>query len=1231
LTKRLWRMLPIALVIVLAAASAVFATNEPYDLKITKIGGLAVGADGTLAKPVYTTGNADITVEFEFCWTAAGTQTARVELVDGTGKAVGTATEIPAAAAGGGKYTNDDPSTFKVTTPTTVLDKTKYTVRLVVTTESAGQTCTVDTSVANAVEIDIYAPPIAGITMDPASPMNNDKPVFTWPIPEDDRAGVPATIAYQYLFTNTPAATGTWADPGTPPTTLLGGDPTKHVWVTENALGDAAQWYFHLHYEDKLGNISVPGTFGPFIMDKNAPTLALKTTLTNEKRPTIVIEATEPGLAVSGIDTGTGTFVLRKGATEYPGTGGWSTKEGKWYYSWTPSADLPSAGTYKVFFTGVEDLAGNSAAADISDADLIVDWTAPVFSDWTPGDGTLVGATTTIQVKVSETIDHDLTKMLMWVNDKPITSGLDYNDGTKTITYTAGAGKLPEGLIRVVVNVEDLAGNKAATNWQFFHDSIAPVAEMTAPSEYATVRRPTITIAVTEDGSGLDLSGVTVTFNGAPVTSACSWTGNVCTYTPPTDLTEDATYSVAMTGIEDKAGNAAVYKDIPWTFTVDTVKPTIESEGPTGWITTALPKPTIGATLADPLVGSGIDEKTITMTINGVAVPKKVAGPPVVNGWEYAAGALTYGPTDGLRDGNYEVVVSVKDKAGNEGSKTWKFGVDSVAPKLGSAVPKGWTNSLTPDVVLSVIEETSGLDLYDAGPPKTNKFKFMLWDGYAYVETNGEGSWDAPGLTYTWRLKEGKQLHEDLIYTAKMKAANATDEIADKAGNSAEADEFVWSFRIDMKPPVITPQDYLDFHDTSKPEIRAIVGDEGLSGVDPASIEMTVDGTKVSHVFTFATQKVSYVPADDLMDGEHVIALDLKDFAGNAAHAEWKIKIDTTAPSVPTGLGVGNVADSGTWYINALSSAFRWNTSEDPDAPDGTPGSGLCCYDWEFGLKETLPEEGEDWVDALIDSYRTATPGADVEQLTIPFGLFGGLPAGVEYAFRVRANDDLHNGSDWSEPITFVYDPNPPTAVTNLMGDPNPENPYPNFSWTAATDAISGVAGYVIRIKTKGSASWDAFDKFVDFPDGATGTLAWQLKVKLDPGQYTMSIAAQDVAGNIGPAEQINFSVEAPSIVPVISVLKPTEGSYNINEISTVKFQVVDCYDEEIEVAVEGATLSHIVTIVDTPTLTQFYLLLDPQPGDLKITITVGEVTETFSYTVEAERSGFGFGRLRPW
>jgi hypothetical protein len=395
---------------------------------------------------------------------------------------------------------------------------------------------------------------------------------------------------------------------------------------------------------------------------------------------------------------------------------------------------------------------------------------------------------------------------------------------------------------------------------------------------------------------------------------------------------------------------------------------------------------------------------------------------------------------------------------------------------------------------------------------------------------------------------------------------------------------------------------------------------------------MKIDGEQVGHAFAFSSGEVTYTPAANLPDGERTVTLDVKDKAGNAAtQAEWKFKVDTIGPTDPTGLGVGNLGDNGIWYINALLSTFRWNTSEDPDAPDGTPGSGLCCYPWEFGLKETLPEEGEDWVDALIDSYRMATPGADVEQLTIPFGLFGGLPAGVEYAFRVRANDDLPNGSDWSEPITFVYDPNPPTAVTNLMGDPNPENPYPNFSWTAATDAISGVAGYVIRIKTKGSASWDAFDKFVDFPDGATGTLAWQLKVKLDPGQYTMSIAAQDVAGNIGPAEQINFSVEAPSIVPVISVLKPTEGSYNINEISTVKFQVVDCYDEEIEVAVEGATLSHIVTIVDTPTLTQFYLLLDPQPGDLKITITVGEVTETFSYTVEAERSGFGFGRLRPW
>jgi hypothetical protein len=59
-----------------------------------------------------------------------------------------------------------------------------------------------------------------------------------------------------------------------------------------------------------------------------------------------------------------------------------------------------------------------------------------------------------------------------------------------------------------------------------------------------------------------------------------------------------------------------------------------------------------------------------------------------------------------------------------------------------------------------------------------------------------------------------------------------------------------------------------------------------------------------------------------------------------------------------------------------------------------------------------------------------------------------------------------------------------------------------------------------------------------------------------------------------------------------------------------------------------------LVTIANTPALAKFYILLDDavmQPGPLTLTIKIGEVTRFCDYEALDERSGFGFGRLRPW
>ena len=59
-----------------------------------------------------------------------------------------------------------------------------------------------------------------------------------------------------------------------------------------------------------------------------------------------------------------------------------------------------------------------------------------------------------------------------------------------------------------------------------------------------------------------------------------------------------------------------------------------------------------------------------------------------------------------------------------------------------------------------------------------------------------------------------------------------------------------------------------------------------------------------------------------------------------------------------------------------------------------------------------------------------------------------------------------------------------------------------------------------------------------------------------------------------------------------------------------------------------------LVTVVRTPELAKFYILLDAdvmQPGILTVTIRIGDVTKSCDYRVLSERTGFGFGRLRPW
>jgi hypothetical protein len=178
------------------------------------------------------------------------------------------------------------------------------------------------------------------------------------------------------------------------------------------------------------------------------------------------------------------------------------------------------------------------------------------------------------------------------------------------------------------------------------------------------------------------------------------------------------------------------------------------------------------------------------------------------------------------------------------------------------------------------------------------------------------------------------------------------------------------------------------------------------------------------------------------------------------------------------------------------------------------------------------------------------------------------------------------------------------------------------FTWTwMGVDDGSGVQGYMISLD---GVSWLAVE-------GGASYIG-----KLREGDNMLWVKGVDRLGNVS-VDAAEAAV-VTRVVPQIATVEPVPGAteYTINDISTIAFQVVGLHEAAIEVRVNKNLLEpwRIVTLMDTPTLAKFYVLLDGavmQPGPLTVTIKIGDVTRYCDYSVLNERSGFGFGRLRPW
>ncbi|MFP4029542.1 MAG: hypothetical protein ACLFWL_17305, partial [Candidatus Brocadiia bacterium] len=105
------------------------------------------------------------------------------------------------------------------------------------------------------------------------------------------------------------------------------------------------------------------------------------------------------------------------------------------------------------------------------------------------------------------------------------------------------------------------------------------------------------------------------------------------------------------------------------------------------------------------------------------------------------------------------------------------------------------------------------------------------------------------------------------------------------------------SITLDNTKPQIAqlkPVDGLQTKDPS-PEISALLSDN-LSGVDPTSIELVLDGSKLDHSYDVSSGELTYQHADDLAEGHHSLKLSIRDFAGNPREARSHFVTDYSPP-----------------------------------------------------------------------------------------------------------------------------------------------------------------------------------------------------------------------------------------------------------------------------------------------------------------------------------------------
>ena len=512
--------------------------------------------------------------------------------------------------------------------------------------------------------------------------------------------------------------------------------------------------------------------------------------------------------------------------------------------------ELPFSDGEEVFpcLLGASDMLGNPMDSVPICWHFIMDLSPPVVHSVspTPGD-TVATRLPVISFYLNDYITAvDLGEFYLTVNGVEYMvggSGLVYSGDTVFSWYPESLGIIFSGGDSIVVclhaqdNPDYCDPNMLDTCWTIYIEPGGPVAEILRPFDgaHSSCEDEHIVISLT-DSNGVNDSTIILVVNGDSIDifdPRLTYSEDTLIFIPAPYFSDTETVYVELIAADDILANP-LETPLSWMFIMDRIPPAIEIISPADGEVVPSTHPTIRATVDEEI--SWLNYDSLTITVNGITYTLGSAGVT------FAGDTLIFSSLDAgvsfIGGDTVDVCITAYDSLDycdpNDSTLCWEFYISPGGPvgHLVRPIPDVYSACVDEHIEMTITDEDSVVD-------ETIRLlvaRYGCTDTVIYDVSDPQLDFSYPNLIF---IPDPPFADAETICVTLIEAD-------DTLGNHLTA-PVPTVFYIDLTPPVITSQTPYPgiYVDDITPEICVGIADY-LSGLDPATISITIDGTGYS-------------------------------------------------------------------------------------------------------------------------------------------------------------------------------------------------------------------------------------------------------------------------------------------------------------------------------------------------------------------------------------------------